>query len=72
MISYNVLIDKELPGNAPQEKYDNLMAMKNILLMAAYPRRGADDGLELIDIAVMIQQKFKLEELCIQEQQRNE
>jgi hypothetical protein len=43
----------------PKEQYDHLIAMKTILRMAAYPRRGTlEEALGLQDFADMIQKEF--------------
>lgn len=63
MQSYNQLIDEELPGVTPQEKYENLQAMKKILVAVAYPRRGIDDKITIQDVADIIQSHFAFEDL---------
>lgn len=63
MQSYNALIYESIPGNTPEEKFNNLQRMKELLLMIAYPRRGVDDNLTILDVAITTQAFFTIEDL---------
>ena len=63
MQSYNALIYQSIPGGTPEEKFNSLQKMKELLAMVAYPRRGVDDYLEIEDVAYAIQDVFSLEDL---------
>jgi hypothetical protein len=64
MIRYEDLIRDELKGATPKERYDLLIAMKNILMQIAYPRRGTAEEIWTIeDFAVMIQETIGREKL---------
>jgi hypothetical protein len=63
MESYWSLIQNSIPGDTPEEKYNNLRVMKYVLMMVAYPRRGGDDSKTIQDIANAIQAVFSVDEL---------
>lgn len=63
MQNYNYLINESIPGRTPEEKFNNLQHMKEILLSVAYPRRGVDDRKTLDDIALIVQSIFDLDDL---------
>lgn len=66
MISYSVLTDNNLRGETPKEKYETLVAMKNLLRIYAYPARGTkEEYLSIYDIAKQIQDIFCVEDLEI-------
>ena len=52
MESYDVLIKQELCGETPKERYENLVAMKKMLMRIAYPCRGTkDESMDIQDFA---------------------
>lgn len=64
MIPYQVLIDELLIGETPKEKYENLLAMKEILKNIAYPQRGSKyEDMRIYEFAQEIQDKFSVNEL---------
>ena len=61
MRPYSLLIEDELRGDTPKEKYQHLLKMKALLKKIGYPRRGTeeermniyeagDEAMELIDL----------------------
>jgi len=45
---------ESLKGSTPKEKYDNLIAMQQLLSVVAFPRRGtAEEALTIYDIATL-------------------
>lgn len=66
MIPYQVLIDELLIGETPKEKYENLLAMKEILKNIAYPQRGSKyEFMDVHGFAQEIQDKFSIDELGV-------
>ncbi len=64
MIPYQTLIDNLLVGETPKEKYDNLVAMFEILKNIAYPKRGSKyEDMRIYEFAQEIQDKFSVNEL---------
>jgi hypothetical protein len=63
MINYDYFIVKNIKGNTPKEKFENLIAMKNILSEIAYPRRGEENKKNLFDFANEIQTLFTVQDL---------
>jgi hypothetical protein len=64
MIAYETLIREELFGETPKERYENLMKMKRFLCQIAYPGRGTlEEGYDIQDFAIKIQESFSLEQL---------
>jgi hypothetical protein len=64
MIPYQVLIDELLIGETPKEKYENLLAMKEILKNIAYPERNSEyENMRIYEFAQEIQDKFSVNEL---------
>lgn len=60
MIPYETLIMEILPGETPQEKYENLREMGSIIFDA-----GWVPGWTKQDITIMIKSKFSLERIEI-------
>lgn len=68
MIPYNQLIDELLIGDTPIEKYDNLKTIMYLLRAIAYPKRGTEEETMTIqDVATMIQDWFRIEDLMVDE-----
>jgi len=64
MIRYDDLIRDELKGATPKERYDFLIAMKNVLMQIAYPRRGTvEETWTLEEFSVRIQETIGREKL---------
>jgi hypothetical protein len=67
MIPYRVLIDSNLIGDNPKDKYENLIKMKEILSQIAYPRRGTcEEDFTLYDFANRIMAIFNADDLEVQ------
>jgi hypothetical protein len=64
MMNYDRLISTNLKGETPKEQYENLIEMKHILQITAYPRRGTkEEDLDELILAKLIQDKFTAEDL---------
>ena len=62
MQNYNNLIDENLKGNTPKEKYEYLIDILNLLQQVAYPRRNTPEESWLImDIVNEINSKQLVE-----------
>jgi hypothetical protein len=68
MRSYDLFITANVPGTTPKERYDNLIAMKQLIMRIAYPGRGtSDECRDLQEYADEIQKRFTRDDLSIKD-----